>query len=216
MKKWPRWAKICICLVIIAVSLTWLQAAYGLLPSGTHEEAFRRLERKNLIGSAEILGVWNPENYNSKMVMVGESDYGYTVCNWPAPDVPDYATMDYFEKTGHTTVFIPYRSQIFYDKGMEIPLFVFTELAGADRAELELTYTRKEETAVCHLETKFRKDGCFLFSIREDFTHYTIFKDFVETLNSRIHLDGTLLVEVTVYDRAGNILGRQTADFSDD
>ncbi len=215
MKKWPRWIKICICLLIIAACLAWLQAGYGIIPSATYEEAFRRLERKNLIGPAEILGTWDLQNYYPEKVMVGESDFGYTVCSWPHLNNPDYTTMEFFEKTGHTTAFIPYQSQIFYEKDMEIPFFVFTELAGADRAEMELTYERKGETAACQLETKFRKDGCFLFSITEDFTHYHLFSDFLDTLNSDIFKEGTLLIKITVYDRAGNVLGTQTADFSD-
>ncbi len=213
MKKWPRWAKILLCLLLIFVSLLALSDANSG-PSPTAEIEFRRRERQELIGPAEILGTFEMTYGHFTHTMLGKSDYGYTTLTWWGDGWKD-GNLLYFPKTGETTLFCPgYDCSTWYQPGWQLPFFAFTDLPGAKTAVLTLTVTTEEGTETHRMEAELQQDGYFLFCLREETVERESLLDLILLMNPHYGSEGSVLAEMTVCNYQNEPIGTHTQDFA--
>ncbi len=212
MKKWPKWLKLCLCLLLIAGSLLYIQARFDR-PAATPEEAFRRAEQGSLVGPARILETIDLALNYSNRAMLGESDYGCTLLLWEDAQWDD-GSLYYYEKSGDITCFFPGFDQFdaFY-QASAMPFFLLTDLDGAHRAEMALMLETETETREFHLEGSIRQNGYFLLILEGPQLAEEDASLLLRAMAPHLH-GSTLTAAVTVYDRDGQVLGTQTKDLT--
>ncbi len=201
--------KICLWLLIFLLSNAVLYVLSDS-PSPTAEIAFRRKEKQNLIGPAEIVEIMDFEDNRYDHLLIGRSDHGYTFFEWNDRD-PDDGVLSYQPKAKGATLFCTEYSyqDIYYGQGW-LPIFAFVDTPLALSAKLTLTTTNKEgETVHYPLEAQRSEDGYFLFSWE---TWNLRSKDFwlVQQLITGAYnnyvLSGTATATLELYDRNGELL----------
>lgn len=136
----PR--KVRICLDLLAI-LALLAVGYVLLgcPALSPEQHFRRLEKANLVGPAEIIEIAEIPNGSYDHVLVADDGdavilYCYNIRNYRW----DRGTFIYREKENGITVFpAPVQDFAFDAMVIDLPVLLFHDSPNAVRAELELT-----------------------------------------------------------------------------
>lgn len=137
----PRKARIAIHICVIFLSLIALYTFFGA-PTLSAAQAFRRYEKANMVGPAQILGtVKLEEGYGSYRQMLIADDGDAISLFFYDHAAHEDPKLIYREKTGDLTVLgAPYptdartrKTNCFY------PIFLFDEYPEAVRAELELT-----------------------------------------------------------------------------
>lgn len=138
----PR--KVRICVNILAILLL-LFAAYILLdcPAFTPVQQFRRLEKANLVGPAEILETIDPPNGEYDHILVADDGDGVILYSYDDFEYRwAWGGFLYREKSEGITVFPapnhPYFGAERYV--MDMPVLVFHDYPDACRAELELHF----------------------------------------------------------------------------
>lgn len=139
---WLRIPRKCRVVLNILGILILLFAIYTLIgsPAFTAEQRFRRAEKANLIGPAQIIEIVDTKNgiYNHLVVADdGDAIVFYTFSNF----ADSWGRIYYREKTGPITVLA---APNFLHAGsskyeIDLPVFIFHEYPEAFRAELELT-----------------------------------------------------------------------------
>ncbi len=213
MRKWPRWVKICLCLVLIVASAGFLIISKS--PATSPEESLRQKEKISLIGPTNILETLELDLRYEDRLTVGESDYGYTLFSWGGTD---WAAGDflYFEKAGELTLFFPeYSNSDTYSQGQALPFFLFTDLACSHRAELTLAVDDNDGSKAYSLEAQIRPTGYFLFDLQELGISQEELEAALHHMSPYYTPDGTIVANVTVYDRAGNVIGTLYKDFTE-
>lgn len=138
----PR--KIRICVNILAILLL-VFAIYILLgcPAFTAEQQFRRLEKANLVGPAEIIEVIDPPNGEYDHIIVADDGDGVILYRYDDFEYRwAWGGFLYREKSEGITVF-PAPNHMYFGSGeyvMDVPVLVFHDYPDAYRAELELTF----------------------------------------------------------------------------
>lgn len=183
--------------------------------SPTAKIAFRRKEKQNLVGPAEIVEVLDFEDNRYDHLLIGRSAYGYTFFEWNDRN-PDYGVLTYQPKAKGATLFCTEYSyqDIYYGQGW-LPIFAFVDSPAAYTAKLTLAITTKHGESAYLLETQRNQQGYFLF--RWD-TPNLMAQEFwvVQQLIAGNYMGyvkaGTATVTLEVYDRDGALL--QTYHFT--
>ena len=153
----PRKIRIGINILMI---LLLVFAAYILLdcPAFTPVQQFRRLEKANLVGPAEIIETIDPLNGEYDHVIV--ADDGDAVILYSYRDFEYRWAWDgffYREKSDGITVF-PAPTHMYFASGkyaVDVPVLLFHDYPDACRAELELTFDER----LGIIETEEERDG---------------------------------------------------------
>lgn len=205
------------CVLLLAV-LCWVLLG---APALTEAWAFRRAERRNLVGPSEILQRmdvdWDGFDYHR--LIAAKNDWGYVLY---APDRP-YAETEliYQAKMGDVTLMAPPEMWI-HEPVSDQPLVLFTDLAAA-RAQVELTLTPALSSSVdlsnvtCRADADRRSGGFFLFVLssesREEqqrFYESDALQTLAAALRGKYSLDPPVPVTVRLWDRAGTLIYEDT------
>ena len=154
-------ALICLCVLLIYIFVG--------APAMTPQEAFRRAEKAQLVGPAEILEDLHVGGYPySRLILADDGDgvilFTYNRWNAAATD------LLYVEKAGDLTIAAA-PDQTFYPKEnhASVAIILFHEGSRAVRAELEFCLTADYEgethEKTYSLQSLMTLDRCFLFSI---------------------------------------------------
>lgn len=156
--------KIVIWLLIFLLSNAMLYVLSGA-PSHNAKIAFRRKEKQNLIGPAEIVEILNFEDNCFDHLLIGRSDYGYTFFEWNER-YPDDGELSYQPRAKGATLFCTKYSyqDISYGQGW-LPIFAFVDLPAAYSARLTLAITTEHGESTYLLETQRSQEGYFLFRL---------------------------------------------------
>lgn len=207
MKNWSRKRKLALCTLIL------LLTAAGLFfcsdwPSPTPEIAFRRAEKEQLVGPAEIITTLDFEYGSYDHMMIGKSEHGYTTFEYYDHHGLDYGKLRYFPKTEGATLFCPEYS--YYDENGErcVLIFLFPEKNTPASVEMAISISCGQESETYHLEGQ-RHDGAFyLLSLpyRElKPKHYWLLQQTLTGSYSEYVLTGTVDISIEYYDRNGQL-----------
>lgn len=154
-------ALICLCVLLIYIFVG--------APALTPRQAFRRAEKAELVGPAEILEELHMGGYPYNRLILADDGDGvilFTYNRW------SQAATDllYVEKTGDLTIAAA-PDQTFYPKEnhASAAIILFHEGTRAVRAELDITltaeYAGESHEKTYALESLMTLDRCFLFSV---------------------------------------------------
>ena len=208
LKKLLFWLAI---LVIACFSIALLNDA----ASPTAEIAFRKQEKKNLIGPAQIIEILDFENSRYEHLLIGQSEYGYTFFEWSDPNW-DKGTLSYQEKTDRVTLFCTQYGYNSMDWEKEwLPIFAFAEHGGAVSARLTLETSQKSGDAVHHFSAERTDGGYFLFAFKMSEMadeEFWLVQQLITGNYSEYELGSSIKATVSLYDRSGNLI--ETVVFS--
>lgn len=152
---------------------SFLLYVFSGCPAFTVEEQYRRAEKANLVGPAEILGTVELKDAYSvyDRLLLADDGEGVIMYLYRADDISNHRLV-YREKMGEVTVPAAPSNDVFWwgRKEIEVPVLVFDSCPAAVRAELELElgceFNGEEFQKTYSLESYREKQGYFLFSIR--------------------------------------------------
>lgn len=153
-------------IIIAALILVFSVASLHLLltdNSLTPEMAFRRMEKKNMIGPAEIFAVVDFPHGAYDHILIGKSDYGYTFFEY-RDEALDSGVLTYVPKKEGATLYCTnymYGSEKYSSDWT--PIFAFTDQKKAVSAKLVLEVTQDGETVTYPLEAEKSPEGYFMF-----------------------------------------------------
>lgn len=209
MRKRKHLRRIGISLFVLLLSVTIL-CLLNASPSSTAEMAFRRKEKQNLIGPAEIIATLDFPHGSYDHILIGESDFGYTFFECHDNGRWDQGDMTYVPRKEGATLYCTYHMYGSAEYSADwLPIFAFADHHAAVRAKLTLTTTQNGETVNYPLEAQRSHDGFFLFSLKtmelraQDFwlIQQTIANQYREYV-----LDGTAQATLELYDANGELL----------
>ena len=208
MKRLSRPTKILIWSVILVLAV-WLFLFASNYPSPTAEVAFRKAEKENLIGPAEVIEILDFEDSGYDHLLIAHSPYGYTFFEWTDPNWDD-GRLSYQKKNDRVTLFCTYYpSERLYTGRGWLPIFAFAQHGAAVRARLTIETIKQESTATYTLEAEKSNAGYFLFKQNvselqsEDFWYI---QQLITGAYSEYVLDGTAKATVELYDHTGNLI----------
>ncbi len=208
-----RKRRILLHLVLILVSLSLLTLLCGY-QSPTARIAFRRAERKQLLGPAQIIGTVSLNHWYDQ-TMIGKSDYGYSLFRWNSDNPVDDGYIAYYPKNGHITIVDPHILAWRWNIAQwEFPFYVFTDYATSSKAEFLLTLTYGETTEVIELEAIKQQDDYFLFILSAQNIDENSLRQLELATSSTYESENTAVVTVTLYDRSGAVLESKTVDIT--
>ena len=207
MKRWSRKTKLAAWALILLITAAFLFFCYNR-PSLTPEIAFRRAEKQQLIGPAEIIATLSSKNGYSESILIGKTEHGYTTYEYYNSGHLDGGQMRYFPKTEDATLFGP--KYTYYDEnGLPyILIFLFPETCSAPLAELTLTISCEDETETYHTEGQRQDGGFYILPLpyRElKSQHYWLLQQALTGAYSEYDLTGTVEISVEYYDRTDNL-----------
>lgn len=133
-------------------------------PSNTAEIVFRRKEKQNLIGPAEIVEIMDFKDNRYDHLLIGRSEHGYTFFEWNDRD-PDDGILSYQPKSKGATLFCTEYSYQNISCGQGwLPIFAFVDTPTAYTARLILTTTTKYGETTHLLASMRNQQGYFLFT----------------------------------------------------
>ena len=208
MKKWSRMQKLLFWLAILLICFTLLYAMSG--HSFTPEVAMRRLEKQNLVGPCQIIDriMIQPSDFsNSTEMIVGISEYGYTVYSWSENNWNNNGYFRYAPKKDGVTVFLPLRRSYTTIYGeLLCPVILFTEDGGGTSARLTLNFELTGENYTCVTEARRTDAGYFLFILSSE-------DPSVESINALVtklgYIDGAVDAKLELYDHDGTLISSQ-------
>lgn len=172
LKRWQRLpirvracanlALICLCILLIYITIG--------SPPLSARHAFRRAEKAELVGPAEILAHIRPKNTAYDHLILADTGDGVILFTYNRWD-PTATDLLYVEKTGNLTV-VTAPDQTFFPMKNEayIPVVLFDRESRAVTAELDLTLTADYEGAqyqnTYHLKTERVHNRCFIFALQ--------------------------------------------------
>lgn len=178
-------------------------------PSLTAEIAFRRKEKQNLVGPAEIVEVLDFEDNRYDHLLIGRSEYGYTFFEWNDRD-PDDGLLTYQPKAKGAALFCTEYSyqDIYYGQGW-LPIFAFVDTPAAYTAKLTLAISTKHGESAYLLEAQRSQQGYFLF--RWDTPNlkaqeFWVVQQLIAGNYRRYVAAGTATATLEVYDRDGTLI----------
>ena len=145
-------------LLLLVIGLYW----FGNGKSLTVKMAFRRQEKRNMVGPAEIMEILDFENDRYDHLLIGRSQYGYTFFEWNDQN-PDDGILTYQPKAEEATLYCTQDSYNAIDyQQAYLPIFAFCDHYAAS-AKLTLTTHMDGEAFTYCLEAKRSQAGYFLF-----------------------------------------------------
>ena len=178
-------------------------------PSPNAKFAFRRKERTNLIGPAEIVEILDFVDNRYDHLLIGQSDHGYTFFEWNERN-PDDGVLSYQPKAKGATLFCTEYSyqDMYYGQGW-LPIFAFVDSPAAYTANLTLAITTKHGENTYLLESQRSQQGYFLFSLDTPnlkAQEFWMIEQLIAGNYLRYVLDGTATATLDIYDRDGKLL----------
>ncbi len=208
-----RKQKIGLYLVLIVLSATILLLMLDM-DSPTAEIAFRKKEKQQLLGPAEIVTTMEVTHSWYNRMMVGVSEHGLSVFSWHGDRNFDGGELNYHEKDGSLSVFCPCADgRLPVAEEAQIPFFAITDHANAVEATLVLTlsYDGKEETIA--LRAGQSEGSYFLFSLYGNQLSDEVRRNLEMALSST-YVSGTVIATVTVFDWNGRAIESRTVDLT--
>ncbi len=208
-----RKQKIALYLVLIIISLAVL-SSFIEKDSPTAEIAFRKKEKQQLVGPAEIVATMEVTHSWYNRMMVGVSEHGLTVFSWHGDQNFDGGLLRYYEKDGSVTIFCPCGDgRLPVAEDAQIPFFAITDHINAVSATLILELSYKGQTEEIELQAKRSEGGYFLFSLyRHQLSDETRRK--IEITLSPNYVGGILTAQITLFDRNGIAVESRTVDLT--
>ena len=177
LKAWasdlPRPAVILVNLIVIAALLV-LRYVFAGTPARSIEQAYRRAERGNLVGPAEILDTIPVDMRGYDRLLIADDGDGvilYTALSGNGSS-GENGMLVYREKAGGVTVVpAPAEALTFTGTDASLPVIVFDEYPEAIRAELDLTLHETDTGADVpgalefHLQAERETEGYFRFEV---------------------------------------------------
>lgn len=199
--------KIIIYLLIFLLSAAVLYALEGC-PSFTAEMAFRRKEKQNMLGPAEILGILDFEDNRYDHLLIGRSEYGYTFFEWNDTN-PDDGVLTYQPKSEGATLYCTMYNynDMYYGQGW-LPIFAFTDYP-ATSAKLNLITTQEGETVTYPMEAIRSEAGYFLFAWERTGVRgqdFWLVQQLITGEYSYYVLDGTAQATLELYNAKGELV----------
>lgn len=200
--------KIGICLLILILSVTYLWFLGGR-PSASAEMAFRRKEKLNLIGPAEIFATIDFTYGGYDHIMIGKSVYGYTFYEYRDSKLDDGKLTYVPRKEGATLYCTEYMYGSEKYSAHWTPIFAFTDHPNAVTARLILQTTKNGETVTYPLASSKNSDGYFLFSLvtldmrGED---YWLLQQLIASQYREKVIKGTAEATLELYDKNGVLI----------
>lgn len=215
LKRWQRLpvkfractniALICLCALLIYIFVG--------APAITPRQAFRRAERAQLVGPAEILEELHVGGYPYNRLILADDGDGvilFTYNRWNRAATE----LLYAEKTGDMTLAAA-PDQTFYPKENHaaVALILYHEGSRAVRAELDLTLTADYEgethEKTYSLQSLMSLDRCFLFSI-EAHSQSALGAEGQLLLQLQNGSRNTIPATVRLYDADDNLIREET------
>lgn len=209
MNNRKRLRKILVYFLMLVLSATIL---YCLTEgrSFTSTMAFRRQEKINLIGPAEIIATIDFPHGGYDHMMIGESEYGYTFYEWYDHSGWDDGVMTYIPRQKGATIHCTYYQYGSAEYTQDwLPIFAFADHPGAVSAQLTLTTSQNGETISYPLEADRSEEGYFLFvwktmGIRGN--DFRLIQQLIANQHREYILDGSATATLTLFDKNGNAL----------
>lgn len=240
-KRIPRPLRAC---VDAAIALLLIAALYISIsfPALTFEQAFRRMEKQQLLGPSRIVSRLNSSlgYMDFDDLIVGETDSGVIFCsrrhNDGFPSFSDYSYELYYrEKTGDITVLAAPCWCGVTMIGDRLPVYVFDSYPDAVKAELKLTVTGSktqnvggEKTVYDYSETFYSQaqrdtEGhfCFYLELQRNYSNPEAFNAREAALGglSRVCYslstgdpEPEITATVKLYDEAGELILEKTVN----
>lgn len=210
--KIPRKARVLINLLAIALVGMVLYVFTGS-PSFTALQRYRRAEKANLVGPAQILTICDLENAGYDHLLVADDGAGVILYGYSS--LPgSQENFVYREKNGDLTVLAAPDFRFFgaEEYVLDLPVFLFDDHPAAIRAELELTLSTTLNDVYFEkdylLESQREGDGYFRFNIHaESENWYT--DEYGQEWGSTLGAEGHALQEFSRmcgYSSAWNLL----------
>ena len=206
MKRLSTKKKLALCLLILLAAAVMFFSVLGW-KSPTAEVAFRRLEKRQLVGPAQILGTEQINcNYYNHMI-IGASEYGYTAFAWYDSTNWDHGDLNYFPKQEDITLFLPLDLYVITGiKDAWLPVVVFAEDDSAVQARLTLQL----DSEIITVEAARTFSGYFLFRLNGDVASYDFVIQLLRTLSPNYVTNDTATASITFFDRSGSELATYT------
>lgn len=206
----PRKTRVCVNILAILLLLVAVYIFLGC-PAFSPEHHFRRLEKANLVGPAEIIEIVElPNGVYDQMIVADDGDAVILYC-YSLPSYRwDWGTFVYREKTAPITVLaMPGRHFGFIGQSADLPVLLLHDEPRAVRAELELTLGKNfgiQETVWESGGNVSRRDfeKTYFLEAESDISGYFRFNIHAETDGS----DPLQTVEETVEGRALKLFSR--------
>lgn len=216
MKRWSRQRKVAFCLVILFVSL-FISLSMSEWPSPTLEIAIRRMEKRMLIGPMDIIATLDFEYSHWDHLVIGKSEYGYSIYDYGDDLGWDRGGLDYFPKEENATLFCteyPYRTA--HNESF-LPIFLFPEKQNSAEADMELRITIDGETKTCQMDGVRKDNSFYLFSLPMEGIegeYFWILQQALTGAYSEYVLAGTVEISIDFYDVSGNLIDTYTKSVS--
>lgn len=213
----PRWAKIMRNLFLTAMALGLLYIFAGA-PVFSATQAFRRVERKNLVGPSEVLAILDISDECFESLLI--ADDGKGVIMFPIHEKYSRSTSLYYqEKTGPVTVMAAPTPRE-PDAIEMLTVILFDDMPDAAGAELTLSLSAAEWTGVefakdYTLTARREYDGFFRFELRHTAgdeyyeTESYAFSELSEITDCFSNPDVHIPATVNLFDSSGSLIYEQ-------
>ena len=212
MKKLPAKVQACVNIALICLCVLLIYIFVGA-PAFTPRQAFRRAEKAELVGPADILENIRTEGTPYSRLILADDGDGVIIYTYNRFD-PAATELLYVEKTGDLTIAAA-PDRTFYPKEnhASIPVIVFHEGTRAVRAELDITltadYAGQTHEKTYRLESLMTLERCFLFSI-EAHSQSALGAEGQLLLQLQSSSVSAIPATVRLYDQSGNLIREET------
>ena len=213
----PRWAKIMLNLFLTAMALGLLYI-FTDAPVFSATQAFRRVEKQNLVGPSKVLAILDISDEHFKRLLI--ADDGKGVVMFPIYEKYSRSTSLYYrEKTGPVTVIAAPTSRE-PDKIETLTIIMFGDMPDSASAELTLTlsapkWTGVEFTKDYTLTAEREYNGFFRFELRHtngdeyyEAESYA-FSELSKTTDYFSNQNVSIPATVSLFDRSGGLIYKQ-------
>ncbi len=231
----PRPVRACLWVVIAILAAITYYIALGS-PTFSMEREFRRAEKAHMVGPSEIVDILG-ENFGFDLMIVGETQHG--ICFFSEMDNSGVSSgpktiykFYYAEKTGDVT-FVTAPNSFYFswaEIGGDLPIYVFTQLPDAVRAELKITVSGSRKWSVNGKEQSTTFQASFTASA--DRTDEGFFRWMLSGENEKENMalgllgrfgsdeilsaednKGSAQVQIRLYDANGNLICEENREF---
>lgn len=219
MSKRKRIIKVIIYLLIAVLSLLMIYYAAGF-PYLSAKMAMHAMEKAQLVGPSEIIACAEVDYGFWDRIIIGETEYGYTLFEYSADSGYEFGTLSYHEKWESITCFTTGIAADLKFIGSPMPVYVVPENRGAASARLTLYAEYQDSDGVVHevtniSESRLREDAFFLFEVDLTEMEYDVFQFWFSRLNEGYPLyqyfSGTATIEI--FDRCGGVAETLVLEF---
>lgn len=206
MERRKRLRKTLVYFLVLAVSVIAIYYLSGG-KSLNAEMAFRRQEKQNMVGPAQIMDVLDYEEDRYDHLLIGQSQYGYTFFEWNDQN-PDDGVLNYQPKQEGATLYCTKYSYNAMDyQQAYLPIFAFSDHYAA-RAKLTLTTNMDGEAIQYVLEAQRSEAGYFLFRWKTDVPRGADFWQIQQLITGEYNnyvLDSSAQAMLELFDSKGEL-----------